>query len=307
MNYAIVTGADGFIGSHFLKFLNDINIPVIALVMKDSKNIRSISSLKNTTIMEFDLKDYRERNFPLPSNSGAAFYHLAWSGVSPESRSSVEKQLINLELSLNALKLAKQVHAERFITLGSTMEYLYAGKSINDKALPTPQNAYGATKLAVRYICQEFAKQEGIPFIYAVATGVYGIGRLDNNVITYTALKLLHKERPSLTRLEQLWDYIHINDLVEALYLIGEKGHPGAFYAIGHGDNCPLSQYIQVIHNLIDPKLPLGIGDIPYTTQQLPSSCVDLTSLQCDTGFKPKVSFEKGAKELIDYLKMEMI
>jgi nucleoside-diphosphate-sugar epimerase len=299
MNLAVVTGADGFIGSHLLSFFNSIDIPVVALVMKGSRIATTISSLEKVTILECDLVNWENIKIQISSNTNITFYHLAWSGVSPEARLSIEKQLINVELSISALKLAKKIKADRFVTLGSTMEYMYAGKPIDETALPTPQNAYGAVKLAVRYLCQELAKEEEIPFIYAVVTGVYGANRLDNNVITYTVKKLLQKERPSLTKLEQLWDYIHIDDLVRALYLIGEKGQPGAFYAVGHGDNCPLSQYVNIIHNMIDPTLPLGIGDVSYTSDQLPGSCINLQKLQKDTGFIPEISFEEGIKDII--------
>ena len=302
MNFAVVTGADGFIGSHLLSYFDSINLPVIALVIPKSNTLSRISSLKNITIIECDLYDWEKIDLLIPIDAEITFYHLAWNGVQPENRMSIEKQLPNVTLSLNAVNLAKKINAKRFITLGSTMEYMYSGKPINETALPTPQNAYGATKLAVRYLCQEMAKEKNLPFIYAVVTGVYGPNRLDNNVITYTIKKLLRKERPSLTKLEQQWDYIHIKDLVQALYLIGEKGKAGAFYAVGHGDNRPLLWYIQTLHSLIDSEVPLGIGDIPYTSDALPSSCIDLSALKNDTGFEPKICFEEGVKELINSL-----
>ena len=305
MDTVVITGADGFIGSHLSAYLADKKIPIIALIQKNSKTRSRISSLRNVTILEWNRGDQAAITSQIPSGSISAFYHLAWSGVSPESRGSVEEQSVNITLSLEALTLAKQIGARRFITLGSTMEYMYAGKPIDKTAIPTPQNAYGAVKLAVRYLCQEAAKEIGIPFIYAVATGVYGPGRVDNNVITYTIKKLLDKERPSLSKLEQRWDYVHIDDLAEALYLIGEKWKDGAFYGIGHGDDQPLSQYIDILHALIDPTVALGIGDIPYSQKELPSSCVDLHPLKEDTGFVPKIPFEVGVRGVIDALKAE--
>lgn len=307
MIQVVITGADGFIGSHLVTFFNSVNIPVIALVIPGNKSNSRILSLENVTIIECNLNKWDDICLPIESDKDILFYHLAWAGVSPEYRNSIEKQLVNIQLALDAEKLAKKLNVKKFITLGSTMEYLYAGKPIDETALPTPQTAYGATKVAVRYLCQEFAREENLPFIYVVATGVYGADRLDDNVITYTARKLLHKERPSLTRLEQLWDYIHIDDLVKALYLIGEKGQSGGFYAVGHGDNYPLMHYVKIIHNLIDPTLPIGIGDIPYMTTQLPSSCVNLLPLIHDTGFKPKICFEEGVKDVIAFLEKEKL
>lgn len=105
--------------------------------------------------------------------------------------------------------------------------------------------------------------------------------------------------------MEQLWDFVSIEDVVDALFLIGEKGERNAFYTIGHGDNQPLYQYIEMIHKYINPKLPIGIGDIPYESDILPSSCVDLSSVYKDTGFIPKIDFETGIKKVINRMKRE--
>ena len=106
--------------------------------------------------------------------------------------------------------------------------------------------------------------------------------------------------------MEQKWDYVYIDDVIDALLAIGRKGKNGKVYAIGHGDNWPLSNYIRIIHELIDPSLPLGIGDIPYDCKKLPSSCVDLSEITIDTGFIPRVPFEVGIKKVINKLKEDM-
>ena len=208
-------------------------------------------------------------------------------------------QLQNVEMSANVVRLAAETGADRIICPGSTMEYIYYGKPLNENAIPSPLNAYGAAKIAARYACAVLSTELNLPFIYTVISGIYSEDRNDNNVIYYTISKLLHGERPSLTKLEQLWDYVHIDDVVYGLRLIAEQGKPGAFYALGHGDNWPLSNYIFKIRDVIDPNLPLGIGDIPYTNNEMPCSCVDLGPIYEDTGFVPQVSFEEGIKRVI--------
>ena len=64
-----------------------------------------------------------------------------------------------------------------------------------------------------------------------------------------------------------------------------------------------LKYYINIIRDLIDEKLPLGIGDVPYTNNQLPSSCINPQLLNLATGFVANIDFETGIKEVIDYYK----
>ncbi len=45
---------------------------------------------------------------------------------------------------------------------------------------------------------------------------------------------------------------------------------------------------------------------MPYISDVLPSSCIDLTDIENDTGFKPKVDFEEGISKVIEKIKMDM-
>ena len=94
--------------------------------------------------------------------------------------------------------------------------------------------------------------------------------------------------------------------MIRAFLLVGEKGKNEAVYAVGHGDNWELNNYIEIIHNMIDASLPLGLGEIPYDSEVLPSSCIDLTDIQNDTGFEPAVDFKTGISIVIEKLKREM-
>jgi len=298
MKNVIVTGADGFVGSHMIRYFSSQGLFTYAVVIPESKTKNRLKGIKRVKLIEAAPRDYHAVARSLPEGP-TAFIHLAWAGVSPDARNSTQVQFENVGFALEAVKLAGVLRAERFILPGSTMEYAYCGQAINKNACPSPQNAYGAAKIAARYLCAAACEELGVPYIYSVITGIYSADRIDNNVIYYTIQTLLNGECPHLTKLEQLWDYIHIDDLVQALYLIATKGKGGAFYSIGHGDNWPLSQYIYQIRDLVDRSLPLGIGDIPYKDARLPSSCIDLSALQEDTSFEPKIAFSDGIREVI--------
>lgn len=264
----------------------------------DEINNELKSSLVEIVYCNLEKSDAETSVLPIP-NDIDVFYHLAWIGVRPEDRKNFDVQIRNIRMTLDCLKLAAERKVKRFVMPGSTNEYLYSGALINAETVPTPQDDYGSVKVALRYLAQQYAKDNGIEFLYAVITGIYSEQRNDNNVISYTIKTLLNGCVPHLSKCEQLWDYVYIDDVVEALYLIGEKGRPGALYAVGHGDNWPLINYINVIHEKINPSLPLGIGDVPYSSESLPMSCVDMEDLERDTGFEPKVSFEDGISRVI--------
>ena len=50
----------------------------------------------------------------------------------------------------------------------------------------------------------------------------------------------------------------------------------------------------------------MGIGEIPYTDDRLPSSCIDLTDIKKDTGFVPKIDFDVGISKVIAKIRKDM-
>lgn len=298
----VISGGSGFIGTHLSKYLIANGYEVYLIVRNPDRIPMELLEKKQIHITAGDMQDLLQNSRALPDYPDA-FFHLAWTGVSPDQRNNYNLQLENVHLSLTAVKLAYKIHAGKFIFPGSTMEYAYNQNPIDRNTLPDPVNAYGVAKLAAHYACSLNCNELGISFIYTVISGIYSEDRRDDNVIYYVISKLLHGERPSLTRLEQKWDYIHIDDVVRGLKLMAEKGRANAFYPLGHGDNLPLSNYILLIRELIDPLLPLGLGDIPYKQGRIPCSCVNVTELNQDTGFVPKIPFEDGIKGVIRKMK----
>ena len=114
---------------------------------------------------------------------------------------------------------------------------------------------------------------------------------------------MLKGEKPSFTGLEQQWDYLYIDDLIDALVAVGEKGIGGKTYPIGSGENKQIVEYVKIIRDMIDPTLPLGIGDIPYKNKTIDNQILDISELNEDTGFTARYSFESGIRLRIDYYK----
>lgn len=305
MQSVVITGADGFLGSHLVRHFAQNDVAVYALTLPDSPTVHRLAGMEHVTVLSLRLEEWESSKHLLPL-SPMAFIHLAWAGVSPEQRSITALQMQNIALCTTAVEFASYLQAQRFILPGSTAEYAYCNQLINETACPSPQNAYGAAKIATRFLCACMCEERKLPYVYAVISGIYASDRQDNNVIFYTISQLLQGKRPALTRLEQLWDYVHISDVERAFFGIASKGRNGAFYSIGHGDNWPLYKYIYQIRDIIDASLPLGIGEVPYKDSKLPSSCVDLTTLKEDTGFVPTIPFHEGIAEVIAQVRKQM-
>lgn len=297
---AVVTGANGFIGSAMTKYLSAQGVEIWALV-HNASDTSVFSSCDLIHAVPFSLENPNAAAALLP-DAPDLFYHFAWKSVSDENKNDPEIQLQNIKFSLDVLRLAESINAKKIIFAGTVAEYAYNGEHITGDDLSAPNNFYGAAKASARIFCSLYAYQHSLPFIWTIISSIYGPGRRDNNLITYTITSLLKGIRPSFTGLEQMWSYIYIDDLISALYLVGLNGKVGLTYPIGSGERKRLCEFIEIIRNAVNPSLPVGIGEIPYKKAQIDNSVVDIELLkQC--GFTPRFTFEEGIKPTVEYFK----
>lgn len=297
----LITGATGFIGSNLIKELIKQDVKIYAIVLPgEEKKIVVDDKVK---IVKGDLGAIDLLKEELGDNTIDLIYHLAWVGVSTTYKNDVKIQMKNIEYALNVMELASVCNCSHVVATGSVSEYAYSGEKVNGKQIPSPGDMYAATKAAIHIYCDLYARQHNINFNWLLISSIYGPGREDNNLITYTIKSLLHEEKASYTKLEQRWDYVYIDDLINAMLLVGERGKTNEVYAIGSGDERQLSEYVTVIKDKIAPDAVLGIGEIPYKTARIDNSLVEIDKLQEDTGFVPQVSFERGIETTIEYFR----
>ena len=122
MKSIIITGGDGFVGSHLARSFAKQGVEVYALTIPNSPTVMRIQNVQGITVIQKDLMDIQALSLELPQEP-MAFIHLAWSGVSPENRSGIAAQKKNIDLCLRAVELAAKLRAKKFIFPGSTMEY----------------------------------------------------------------------------------------------------------------------------------------------------------------------------------------
>ena len=299
MKTAIVTGAGGYIGYRLCQYLSEQGVKVSAITM--DRNL-DLEKLKGVTVYINPEPSFLRFQKQLFQNHADVLYHLAWCGVQSDEKNSEFVQCKNIDLCLSAMQLAKEIKCERIVVPGSAAEYAYCGETITGYNVAAPGDFYAAAKAAAHILCQQYAVQNELSLNWLIVGSVYGPGREDGNLISYTIKSLLSGDVPVFTKLEQKWDYLYIQDLLQALYLVGVRGVSGKTYPIGFGEARPLYWYVKTIRDLIDPSLTMEIGKLPYKNGKCPDhSVLDIRDLQKDTGFSPQVSFIDGIAKTIEY------
>lgn len=294
----LITGADGFIGRHLTEEYAKNGFKVYANVLKKNPITQIMEQYENVMVVESSIRDIAKHIH----EDVDVLYHLAWMGVNANDRNNLTLQMKNIELSIQCVVEAKKLGVKKIIFPGSTSEYLYEEDKIGNNPKPNPKNAYGSVKVAVRFLAKQLCKEEQIDFVYPIITGIYAADRKDNNVIFYTIRELLNNRVPKLSSCEQRWNYVHIEDAVRALFLLGVKKLSGEVYPIGSNENCLLKDYIMTIKKCIGSNIDISFGE---KNEEAGASCIDLTYISADTGFFPEIPFSSGIKDVISNIAEE--
>lgn len=301
MKGVVVDGATSMLGLALINECITRGIKVLAIARKNSKRLERIPKAKSVRTILCDQEDFANLD-TAELDKYEVYYHFAWGSVLAKERREVKLQEPNIRYTFDAIYLAQRLGCHRFIGAGSQAEYGRTSGAVSPQTPVNPEVAYGIAKYAAGKMAMILCDSLGMECIWTRTFSVYGLGDNDTTLIMYTIGELLKGNRPIFTRAEQKWDYLYSKDAGVAFYLIGEKGKNKKIYCIGSGYSRPLSDYIYIIRDLINPALPLGIGELEYAPLQLMNLQADISELKEDTGFEQRYSFEEGIQETIAWV-----
>lgn len=292
MKSAVVTGANGFIGSAVVKELLKSGVSVCAVVhngrrdnLKDCENLLVANSLEE-----------------VPYGS-EVFYHFAWSGSAGAARADTVLQLKNAQDTVDALRKAKELGCGRFLCAGSIMEHETMAAVYTDGNRPGLGYIYGGGKLIAHAMCMSVAADIGIDLVWPEITNAYGPGERSPRMLNTAIRKCIRKVSPQFTAGTQNYDFVYIDDVARAFRLTGEYGKPFTEYLIGSSAARPLKEFLLELKAAIAPDLDFIFGDVPFTGINLPLEAFDCSKTERDTGFRAEVSFAEGCRRTLEWLK----
>lgn len=294
MKKAIISGANGFVGSAVVQELLRNDYEVLALDRVGcSGNLPEDGRVR---FLPCDLAEISHLKKTLPGQSFDVFYHFAWAGSAGPARADTALQLQNAQWTVDALRAAKELGCSRFLCAGSIMEHETMAAAYAQGNRPGQGYIYGGGKLIAHVMCMSVAAQIGIDLIWPEITNAYGVGERSPRLVNTTIQKCIRGEIPQFTAGTQNYDFVYIDDVARAFRLIGEKGKPFHEYLIGSSQARPLRAFLEEMQTSIAPELVFQFGDIPFTGIDLPLERFDCSGTEADTGFRAEVSFAEGCR-----------
>lgn len=300
MKTAVVTGANGFVGSAVVKELLSNNYKVYAVVRNNHSD--RLSDIDNVEIVNCELSDI-DRLPEQITEKCDVFYHFAWSGSAGKDRANTRLQLDNVQWSVESIRAAKKLGCSRFVFAGSIVEKECLAAAYTGGNRPGLGYIYGGGKVAAHILCSSVAAAEGIDLLWGEITNAYGVGEVSPRLVNSTIRKCIAGVSPEFTAGTQNYDFVYIDDVARAFRLIGENGKPFTSYVIGSSAAKPLKEFLIEMKDAIAPELPFKFGDVPFTGIDLPLSDFDCRKTEEDTGFKAGISFAEGCRRTFEWWK----
>jgi UDP-glucose 4-epimerase len=297
MKRVLVTGGAGFVGAPVVHRLVEQGYAV-ALLLRETSDARRLQGvLERCIVLRGDLSRLEALRAPLQAFAPEGLLHLAWEGVKGADRNH-PMQLSNVSTAIDLFRLTGEIGCTSFVGLGSQAEYGLLSGRIDERAPTRPTTTYGAAKLATGCVVERAAAAAGRPFAWLRLFSSYGPDDDPSWLIPSMIRTLLAGDRPRLTKAEQIWDYIHVADVADAIIAVLQTGARGVFN-LGAGRARPLREIAELVRDAIDPALPIGFGEVDYRPDQVMHLEPDIGALRAATGWAPRVPLEQGLASTI--------
>jgi dTDP-glucose 4,6-dehydratase len=328
----LVTGADGFMGSHLTDALVELGANVNAFVRATSSGaLNNIGHLRGRLKVHFaDLTDRTSVDYLVRELKGAPdrpfVFHLgAQAHVGESWHRPYETVMANTVGTLNLLQSVVDwgLELEKFDTAGTSEEYgnvregvshhhdfdEEGGLILHERSPLNPKSIYATAKVAADFLTMNYHDAFGVPGVVTRMFNNYG-PRQNPRYVTGTIItQALTRPQIELGALEPLRDFCFCSDGVRGHLTVAAQGIPGDVYVYGQGANISMAAWSALI---------LRVGgeqgywpddrEIVTTPARLRPGVTDVMALRVgyeklhgETGWEPLVSWEEGVLRTIEW------
>lgn len=306
---ALVTGADGFIGSHLVEMLVSNGYSVKALSQYNSFNnwgwLESINCKESVEIISGDIRDpYFCKNI---SKNVDIIFHLAALIAIPYSYIAPDSYLeTNIKGTLNICQAAKENGNIKVVHTSTSEVYGTAQYVPIDELHPvSPQSPYSASKIAADSMAMSFYNSFKLPLSIARPFNTYGPRQSARAVIPTIITQIANGMKEiKLGDLSPTRDFNYVEDTCRGFLAIAENDESiGEIINIGSNSEISIADTLNIIKELMgsDVKFLADNERLRPKNSEVFRLFCDNTKIKEMTGYSPQVSIRAGLKKTIEW------
>ena len=326
----LVTGADGFMGSHLTEALVALDANVHAFVRATSSGaLNNIWHLRSRIKVHWaDLTDRHSIDLLIRELCEAPdrpyIFHLgAQAHVGESWHRPYETVMANTVGTLNLLQSVVDhgLELEKFDTAGTSEEYGNVHESVrhhhdfddagslilHERSPVNPKSVYATAKVAADFLTMNFHDAYGVPGVVTRMFNNYG-PRQNPRYVTGTIItQALTRDVIELGQLDPMRDFCFCTDGVRGHLTVAARGIPGDLYVYGQGKNVRMGDWADLIlrvgaeQGYWPPNREIVTTPARYRpgASEVMALRVGYEKLHRETGWEPLVSWEEGVAKTI--------
>lgn len=299
----LVTGGCGFIGSNFCNYIcKYVNKLVIIDKLSNVSNERNIEEIINNPKVVLIKEDILDHDFISTFDKYEINYIIHFA-----AQTHVDNSYKNFDIFIKDNIIATQVMLEQLCKYHRVITFFhfstdevygpsFDNQMFDEESKFNPTNPYSASKASCEMIVNTYRYSYKMPIIITRCNNVYGKYQFHEKAIP-CFISQAHKDDDlpihgdgSIVR-----DFIHVNDVINAIVLIMKTNKLGESYNIGNENPIKIIDLANMIIKKIGKGRVKFVENRPFNDTRYLINCKKLETL----GWKPTVDFDTALDELV--------
>jgi len=297
-----VAGHNGMVGSSLLRKLEKEGYDCLI-----TRNSGELDLRDQNAVSQFFRENKPEYVFMSAAKVG---------GIQANNNYRAEFLYDNLMIEANIIHSSYEFGVKKFLFLGSSCIYpKLADQPLKEDYLLTgllehTNEPYAIAKIAGIKLCDAYRDQYGCNFISAMPTNLYGPNDnydLNNSHVLPALLRKINEAKEGGEENVEVWgsgkpkrEFLHVDDLAEALYFLMINFNEAGFVNIGTGEDLSIGELADTIKSIVGYE-----GELTYNTSKpdgTPRKLMDVSKIH-EMGWHHKIDLKDGISRVYDEMK----
>lgn len=306
---ALVTGAEGFIGSHLVKFLHAEGWKVIGTYLNQGS--ATLIDLPNVRFEQCDLRNGQRVSQMLNEHQPTHIFHLGAQSLPTLSWSNpVETFESNIMGSLHLFEAVRRSKKPALVVSAcSSAEYGHvppAAIPVTEEQAFRPLHPYGISKVCLDLLAREYFLDYKIPAVNLRLFNTTGPGKTSDAPSDFVRQLVRIKKglQPPVIEVGNLKPhraFLDVDDTVRGFYLAALKGKHGEAYNLCATNTHEIGELLRTAIRLSGVKAE--VRPVPRLMRPSDEKIIfgSTRKIRKDTGWKPLKSIEQTLKSMLEY------
>src|SRR4030042_108904 len=315
MDKYLITGYSGFVGKHFLEYLETLHSPVSVLGVDIVPPDFGLDRLHHVQC-DFEKMDLLDREgiekIILQFQPNYILHLASYSSVAFSWQNPVNSFQNNTNIFLHVLEGVHSINSKvRILSVGSSEEY---GDLVGDNALFHEEDAlhpvspYAVARVSQEMLSKVYAKGYGLDIVMTRSFNHIGPGQKEIFVVASFAKRLVEMKKegamsPKLMTgdISLIRDFVDVRDVVRAYDGLLKKGRKGEIYNICRGVGYSLKELVQQMASILDMEVLTETDERLIRPNDNKVIIGSNEKIKRDIGWAPEIPLQRSLEDVIDF------